>query len=88
MLQNYSKSCGLDVANCKGPLTSLKFPNAVWPIAFLIDMISTLKGSQFYFHLNLGIRVIPVIFVSKHRLWVLIEAVLTCTHNQCFEQKN
>ena len=32
-------------------------------------------------------------FAPKHRLWVLVrtasltEAVLTCTHNQCFEQK-
>ena len=32
-----------------------------------------------------------LIFAQKHRLWVLIrtafEAVLTCTHNLCFEQK-
>ena len=27
------------------------------------------------------------IFAPKHRLWVLGEAVLTCTHNLCFEQK-
>ena len=27
------------------------------------------------------------IFALKHRLWVLVEAVLTCTHNQCFEHK-
>ena len=27
-----------------------------------------------------------LIFDSKHRLWVLGEAALTCTHNQCFEQ--
>ena len=27
-------------------------------------------------------------FSPKHRLWVLVgEAVLTCTHNLCFEQK-
>ena len=26
-------------------------------------------------------------FCSKHRLWVLIEAALTSTHNLCFEQK-
>ena len=25
--------------------------------------------------------------IHVHRLWVLGEAVLTCTHNQCFEQK-
>ena len=24
---------------------------------------------------------------QKHRLWVLTEAVLTSTHNLCFEQK-
>ena len=29
-----------------------------------------------------------LIFDPKHRLWVLGEAVLTCTHNQCFEQVN
>ena len=30
-----------------------------------------------------------LIFAPKHRLWVLVrtEAVLKCTHNQCFEQK-
>ena len=27
-----------------------------------------------------------LIFALKHRLWVLVEAVLTCTHSQCFEQ--
>ena len=34
-------------------------------------------------------RGIPIflIFAPKHRLWVLGEAVLTCTHNLCFEQK-
>ena len=25
-------------------------------------------------------------FYPKHRLWVLAEAVLACSHNQCFEQ--
>ena len=32
---------------------------------------------------------IPIflIFAPKHRLWVLGEAVLSCTHNLCFEQK-
>ena len=29
-----------------------------------------------------------LIFALKHRLWLLVnEAVLTCTHNICFEQK-
>ena len=30
-----------------------------------------------------------LIFDPKHRLWVLVrtEAVLTCTHDLCFEQK-
>ena len=28
-----------------------------------------------------------LIFAPKHRLWVLAEAVLTCTHNLCFEHK-
>ena len=28
-----------------------------------------------------------IIFTLKYRLWVLIEAVLTCTNDLCFEQK-
>ena len=34
-------------------------------------------------------RVYIIVFISaqKHRLWVLGEAVLTSTHNLCFEQK-
>ena len=28
-----------------------------------------------------------LIFALKHRVWVLVRAVLTCTHNLCFEQK-
>ena len=28
-----------------------------------------------------------LIFALKHRLWVLTEAVLTCTHNQCKKNK-
>ena len=28
-----------------------------------------------------------LIFPLKHRLWVLVEVVLTCTQNLCFEQK-
>ena len=28
-----------------------------------------------------------LIFALKYRLWILTEAVLTCTHNLCFEQK-
>ena len=34
-----------------------------------------------------GIYIIFVISAQKHRLWVLDEAVLTSTHNLCFEQK-
>ena len=33
-----------------------------------------------------GIPIIPI-SVAKHRLWVLGEAVLTCTHNQYFKHK-
>ena len=33
-----------------------------------------------------GVYIIFLIFAQKHRLWVL-EAVLTSTHNLCFEQK-
>ena len=34
-----------------------------------------------------GAYIIFVISAQKHRLWVLDEAVLTSTHNLCFEQK-
>ena len=34
-----------------------------------------------------GVYIIFLIFAQKHRLWVLSEAVLTSTHNLCFEQK-
>ena len=34
-----------------------------------------------------GICIIFLISAQKHSLWVLAEAVLTSTHNQCFEQK-
>ena len=34
-----------------------------------------------------GIYINSFYFCSKHRLWVLAEAVLTSTNNQCFEQK-
>ena len=38
---------------------------------------------------NWGFQGIPIFLISdpKYRLWVLAEAVLSCTHNQCFEQK-
>ena len=40
---------------------------------------------------KLGFTGVYIIFALKHRLWVLArtatETVLTCTHNQCFEQK-
>ena len=40
---------------------------------------------------NWGLQGIPIflMFDPKHRLWVLVRTaspVLTCTHNQCFEQ--
>ena len=34
-----------------------------------------------------GVYIIFLIFARIHRLWVLGEAVLTSTHNLCFEQK-
>ena len=34
-----------------------------------------------------GVYIIFLIYAQKHRLWVLAEAVLTSTHNLCFEQK-
>ena len=34
-----------------------------------------------------GVYIIFLTFVQKHRLWVLAEAVLTSTHNLCFEKK-
>ena len=35
----------------------------------------------------IGVYIIFLISAQKHRLWVLTEAVLTSTHNLCFEQK-
>ena len=43
---------------------------------FYIEKTGVYRGVH-YFH----------IFALKHMLWVLDEAVLTCTHNICFEQK-
>ena len=34
-----------------------------------------------------GVYIIFLISAQKHKLWVLTEAVLTSTHNLCFEQK-
>ena len=34
-----------------------------------------------------GVYLFFFIFAPKYRLWVLAMAVLTCTHNLCFEQK-
>ena len=34
-----------------------------------------------------GVYIIFLISARKHRLWVLVEAVLTSTNNLCFEQK-
>ena len=34
-----------------------------------------------------GVYIIFLISAHKQRLWVLVEAVLTSTHNLCFEQK-
>ena len=34
-----------------------------------------------------GVYITFLISAQKHRLWVLVEAVLTSTHNLCFEQK-
>ena len=34
-----------------------------------------------------GVYISFLISAQKHRLWVLAEAVLTSTHNPCFEQK-
>ena len=34
-----------------------------------------------------GVYIIFLISAQKHRLWVLGEAILTSTHNLCFEQK-
>ena len=34
-----------------------------------------------------GVYIFFLIFALKYRLWVLTEAVLTCTHNQYFAQQ-
>ena len=35
----------------------------------------------------IGVSFVFVIFALKHRLWVLTEAVRTCTHNLCFVRR-
>ena len=43
-----------------------------------------------FYIVKLGFTRVYIIFLisaQRHRLWVLIEAVLTSTHNLCFEQK-
>ena len=34
-----------------------------------------------------GVYIIYLIFAQRHRLWELAKAVLTSTHNLCFEQE-
>ena len=54
-------------------------------------LVYTYNRSQVSVYRTIGPLVL--IFAPKHRLWVLVrnasagEAVLTCTHNLCFEQK-
>ena len=49
----------------------------------------TLKPHFYIVKLGLtGIYIIFLISAQKHSLWVLVEAVLTSTHNLRFEQKN
>ena len=47
-----------------------------------------------FYIVKLGFTGVNIIFALKHILWALVrtasvrhEAVLTCTHNICFEQK-
>ena len=42
-----------------------------------------------FYIVNLGFTGVYIIFLisDQNRLWVLYEAVLTSTHNLCFEQK-
>ena len=47
-LHNYIISLWLHFAKFKGSLKR----TAVWPIPFLINMLTALKGSQFYFYLS------------------------------------
>ena len=52
--------------------------------------IYTLLNPTFTYIENLGFAGVYLFFLisdPEHRLWVLSEAVLSCTHNQCFVQK-
>ena len=56
-------------------LFSIIFKHVYW---YYIQQIS---GERLQDHWSSGF----LIYVPKHRLWVLVKAVLTCTYNQCFE---
>ena len=63
--------------------------------SMLSRVIFYLKSVTFLFLFSIvklgftGVYIKFRIFALKHRLWVLVitEAVLTCTHNPCFDQK-
>ena len=56
-----------------------------------VSAICTPSKPTFYIvTVQLGYARVFLFFDPKHRLWVLVrtaEAVLMCTHNQCFEQR-
>ena len=60
------------------PCTGVKYHN----IQTCLLVYAADSGERLQDHWSSGL-----IFAPKHRLWVLGEAVLTCTHNLCFEQK-
>ena len=68
-------------------------------ISYVLNMYKTITKTCLYnfdplkrhiYIVKLGFTGVVIIFLisaQKHRLCVLVEAVLTSTHNMCFEQK-
>ena len=85
----YSRPCSLPYS----PLQTIPF-YCLWVCVKLLNITKTclynfdpLKPHFYIIKLGFtGVYIIFLISAQRHRLWVL-EAVLTSTHNLCFEQK-
>ena len=61
-----------------------------FPAIYTITKTSPCNEDPFtphFYIVKLGFTGVYIIFALKHRLWVLNEAVLMCTHDQCFRAK-
>ena len=72
-------------------LHQMHFVHEKWPVTYMVASclynFDPLKPHFYIVKLGFtGVYVIFLISTQKHRMWVF-EAVLTSTHNLCFEQK-